>query len=462
MKRIGNFRIILFFTVLTFLLTVGVVYAWERLLMSPLYSYYERRYPGPDYADYRWRMAQRIEHFFISVTVDIVVVTLLLRLINSQEHRLRLSEERYRSLFEQAADGIAVVSARNHRLVEANHKLVEMLGCRADELLGKHVSDILKSGDESGRERSGFHAWNGERELAIKQSTGGELQVSASCGKLTTGRETLIMLIIRDLTEKKRLESEKGYIERQLYQSAKLASLGELSAGVAHEINNPLNCIVNFAQLLKEDRVARNETEEKMLQGIIDEGDRIAEIVRDLLTFARQSPDVPARTPLSPLISDSVSLFGWHLAKSGIRVEIDIPEAVSPVLADPSRLRQVVVNMISNARYALESGTSIEKVIRITARDLEKDCRTWVRLEFYDNGVGIGREIIEKVFDPFFTTRRDGGGTGLGLSLSFGIIRDYGGTITVESEEGHYSKFIIILPAARSVEPQYAENLTRR
>jgi PAS domain S-box-containing protein len=462
MKRIGNIRIILFFTVLTFLLTVGVVYAWEKLLMSPLYQYYESHYPGAENADYRWRMAQRIEHFFISVTVDVVVVTLLLRLINSQQRRLKISEERYRALFEQAADGIAVVSPRDNRIVEANHKLVEMLGCRAEALVGTHVSDVLKFREGSGSEREGFQAWGGERELVVQLPSGLELSVSASCGKLTTGRETLFILIIRDLTERKRLESEKGDIERHLFQTAKLASLGELSAGVAHEINNPLNCIVNFAQLLKEDRVARNETEERMLQGIIDEGDRIAEIVRDLLTFARQSPDIPTRTFLPPVIHDSVLLFGWQLAKSGIALEIDIPESVSPVLADPSRLRQVVINMISNARYALEAGTSDARVIRISARDLEEDGRLWVRLEFYDNGAGIRREIIEKVFDPFFTTRRDSGGTGLGLSLSFGIIRDYGGTISVESEEGRFTRFIIILPAAHSMEPQYAENLARR
>jgi PAS domain S-box-containing protein len=476
MRRIGNIRIIIFFTVLTFLLTVSVVYAWERALMSPLYRYYERHYPGAENADYRWRMAQRIEHFFISVTVDVIVVSLLLRLINNQQRKLLLSEERYRSLFEQAADGIAVVRAMDHQIVEVNHKLIEMLGQQASWMIGKHVCDVLRcyggSGSAeskgvfeligSGDKEPGFMVWTGERELTLQLSGGGPLPVSVSCGELTTGRETLLILIIRDLTLRKRLEGEKQDIEQQLFQSARLASLGELSAGVAHEINNPLNCIVNFAQLLKEDGVARNEIEGKMLQGIIDEGDRIAEIVRNLLTFARQTTDTTSQVCLLNVIDNSMSLFGHQLSKEGIRVEIDLPQAVSPVMADPSRLRQVVVNMVSNARYALKDRSCEARVIRISARDVEKDGRRFVRLEFFDNGAGIRRDIIDKVFDPFFTTRRDSGGTGLGLSLSFGIIRDYGGTITVESEEGSYTKFIVLLPTARSLEPEYAENLAGR
>jgi histidine kinase len=127
------------------------------------------------------------------------------------------------------------------------------------------------------------------------------------------------------------------------------------------------------------------------------------------------------------------------------------------VRADGSRLRQVVVNMISNAHHALKakaSDPSERKVFRISARRAGKNGEL-VRVEFYDNGVGIKPQNLSKVFDPFFTTRRDGGGTGLGLSVSFGIIRDFGGTINVESEEGKYTRFVIELAAAESLQAEY-------
>jgi len=275
--------------------------------------------------------------------------------------------------------------------------------------------------------------------------------------------EHLIILLVRDLSTRKRLEDEKQEIQRQLYESAKLASLGELSAGVAHEINNPLNGIINFAQLLKDEPVQRNRFERQMIDGIIDEGGRIAEIVRGLLTFARHDENEPRQINLAEMINTSIALFARQFAKDGVRVEIDIAPDLPPVRGDVSRLRQVIVNMISNAHYALKAkraAAAEEKVFRIKAQSVEKitggrSQGAIVRLEFYDNGTGINRKDIPRVFDPFFTTRRDSGGTGLGLSISFGIVRDHGGTITVSSEEGRYTRFQIELPIVAQAEPQY-------
>jgi signal transduction histidine kinase len=130
------------------------------------------------------------------------------------------------------------------------------------------------------------------------------------------------------------------------------------------------------------------------------------------------------------------------------------------VTADGSRLRQVVINMISNAHHALRAKQDGPKILRVTASAVERAGRQRVHLEFYDNGAGIRREDIDKVFDPFFTTRRATGGTGLGLSLSFGIVREYGGTITVESVEGSYTRFIVELPAegSRGIEHERAKS----
>lgn len=127
-------------------------------------------------------------------------------------------------------------------------------------------------------------------------------------------------------------------------------------------------------------------------------------------------------------------------------LEVDVPQNLPTVHAEGSRLRQVVVNMISNAYYALRAKNSETKVFHIKAGTVDRQGRQYLRLEFFDNGIGIRQEDLGKIFDPFFTTRRDKGGTGLGLSLSFGIIREFGGTIVVESEEGNYTRFIVDLP----------------
>ena len=268
-----------------------------------------------------------------------------------------------------------------------------------------------------------------------------------------------MIVSLRDLSIRKRFEAEREEMQRQVYQSSKLASIGALSAGVAHEINNPLNGVINFAQLLKDEERPRSEFEQQMIDGIIDEGGRIAQIVRGLLAFARADTHELTQVHFVDSIETSIALFGRQFEKDGIKVEIDLEPNLPLVQADGSRLRQVVVNMISNAHHALKAKTfdpQEAKVFRITARRAGKS-RELVRVEFYDNGVGIKREDLGKVFDPFFTTRRDAGGTGLGLSVSFGIIQDFGGTISVESEAGKFTRFIIELSAMEAREAEYVK-----
>ncbi|HSB11565.1 MAG TPA: ATP-binding protein [Blastocatellia bacterium] len=467
MKKIGSFKLIIFFTALTVVLTWLVIFGYESYLRGPFYSWVEARYPGDK--PLQETIEQRVEHFWISTMVDVIVVTLLLGLVNRQQRKVRESEKRYRALFEHAGDGIGVVTALDHLLVDANKKFGDILDLNHQAIVGKHISEIIdvvgdgpehrllsklcdKGADEAGE-------WSDEEELDIRTGAGSQVTVAASCSKLSTGKQRFFILIIRDVTERKRLHRERQEIERQLFQQSKLASLGELSAGVAHEINNPLNCIVNFAQLLRDDGVARNEMERRMVDGIIEEGDRIASIVRNLLTFARQDSNKPTAVSVIRVIGDSVSLFGSQLERDGITLELESDPEIYPVRADATRLRQVVVNMISNAHYALKGKAPGERLFRITARNAGRAGERVVRMEFYDNGPGVPSKNVDKIFDPFFTTRRDSGGTGLGLSLSFGIIRDYGGQIWVESEEGRYTRFIVELPAEVSREAEYAESL---
>lgn len=469
MRKIGSIKLILFFTALTILLTWLVILGYESYLRKPFYDWVETRYAGDKLL--QDQLEQRIEHFGISTMVDVIVVTLLLGLVNREQRKLTESEKRYRALFEQASDGIGVITAAGHRVVDTNKKFEDILGYGHDALAGAHICELMGRSDQGSEQGLLNHlfnskgdfelkdnVWSDEVELLVTTPSGSQVTVSASCSHLVTGKHTFFILLIRDLTERKRLQKERQEIERQLFQQSKLASIGELSAGVAHEINNPLNCIVNFAQLLRDDGVARNETEQRMVDGIVEEGDRIASIVRNLLTFARQDPNLPRAVAIPQVIENSVSMFGRQLERNGITLEIEAAPDVLPVRADASRLRQVVVNMISNAHHALKSRVEGPKLFRISARNVERPGERIVRIEFYDNGPGVLPENIDKIFDPFFTTRRDSGGTGLGLSLSFGIIRDYGGRIWVESEPGSYTRFVVELPADLSREAEYAES----
>jgi PAS domain S-box-containing protein len=459
MKRTSNFNLIVFFTFLTFVLTAFVVLAWEQTIRDPFFSWVERRYPGAHNEYKREQFQQRVEHFTISIAVDMVVVTLLLRLVDRQQRRLVESEHRYRALFEQASDGIGVVAASDYHLVDANHKFCQILGCEIEGLIGRDIRNIIRPLSAAAPGTKTLAALledgeTGESELTVESSAGRPVPVAVSFNTLSTDRERLLILILRDLSARRLLEAEREEMQRQLFQTSKLASIGELSAGVAHEINNPLNGIINFAQLLKDEPVERSDFERQMIDGIIDEGGRIAQIVRGLLTFARHDTHELGLVRLADAVKTSFSLFGRQLEKDGVEVELDVPVDLPPVRADGSRLRQVIVNMISNAHHALKAKPRGDeaRLFRVTGRAFERDGRRWVRVEFYDNGVGIPPANTAKLFDPFFTTRRDTGGTGLGLSISFGIVRDHGGTIRVESEEGRYTRFLVELPADESEE----------
>jgi PAS domain S-box-containing protein len=447
--------------VLTISLTIGVIAAWEVSMRPVFFAWVDARYPGDANVELRWNIKQRFEHFLISFTVDLLVVTMLLRLVHRQQRELRMSEERYRTLFEQARDGIGLIRLSDQRVLDANNKVCEILDLSEQECIDKDVRELFRTTiptEVSELTLTTNGQPSSEREVTIQTAKGQSRPISISFTPLTAGGEEMMIMSLRDLSIRKKLEAEREEMQRQLYQSSKLASIGELSAGVAHEINNPLNGVINFAQLLKDEERPRSEFEEQMIDGIIEESERIAQIVRGLLTFARADTQELRQVPFAEAIKTSIALFGRQFEKEGITVEIDLEPDLPFVKADSSRLRQVVLNMISNAYHALKAkpaDSPERRVFRIGARRAGKDGEL-VRVEFYDNGVGIKHADLNKVFDPFFTTRRETGGTGLGLSISFGIVRDFGGTIKVESDEGKFTRFIIELAAVETWEAEYA------
>ncbi len=227
---------------------------------------------------------------------------------------------------------------------------------------------------------------------------------------------------------------------RQLLQAEKLTALGELIAGVAHEINNPLSTIMGYSQLLMGGEFPE-EVRKRRLETVHSEAERMAKIVRNLLTFARKHPPEKKFLGLNGIIEKTLELKTYHFRASQIEVEKDLDPDLPRTMLDFHQMQQVIINLLNNAEQALiESGRRGR--IRIETRVRADRIVTRVS----DNGPGMPLEIQERIFEPFFTTKQEGKGTGLGLSLCYGITREHGGTIQVESRPGEGASFIIELP----------------
>ncbi len=256
------------------------------------------------------------------------------------------------------------------------------------------------------------------------------------------GKISGLVLSLIDVTDNITLYSE-------LLRAEHLASVGRLAAGVAHEVNNPINGIINYAQILL-NKFGQESKEYEIANRIIKEGDRIAGIVRSLLSFARESKDEKKPVHLNDILSDSLALTETMLKKDGIKLAINIGPSLPRINAQPQHIEQVFLNLISNACYGLNlkyPGAHNDKMIKIFAEAFTEDTTQYVRILFYDQGAGIPAEIKDRVIDPFFTTKSASEGTGLGLSISHGIISDHGGRIKIESIEGKFTNVIIELPA---------------
>ncbi|MBS1112584.1 MAG: hypothetical protein H6Q92_346 [Nitrospirae bacterium] len=285
-------------------------------------------------------------------------------------------------------------------------------------------------------------------------STGepGVAEISTPDGRLWSSRAYPIKDIqgkVKSVMEVSTDITEKVLMQAQRMRANHLASIGELAAGVAHEINNPINGIINYAQILR-NRTQEGSRERDVSERIIKEGERVAFIVKSLLSFARERKEEKVPVPVSAVLLDTLSLTEVHLKKNAIGLTILLPEGLPKIRAHPQQLQQVFLNIINNARYALNEKypqADPDKVLIIRGEEKIADGQRYVCLVFEDHGTGIPKDVIEKAMNPFFTTKAVNIGTGLGLSISHGIISDHGGKIEIESREGLYTRVRVLLPA---------------
>jgi two-component system NtrC family sensor kinase len=242
-----------------------------------------------------------------------------------------------------------------------------------------------------------------------------------------------MLLVAEDVTEQRR-------VQEQLMQSEKLSSLGEMISGVAHELNNPLATVMAYAQLLIEAEVPQDVR--RMLGTVNSESIRCQKIVQSLLTFARRHSPERRRIELEPLLREAVQLVSYRSRSEGVKIDLQVSGGLPVVMADPHQLQQVFLNILNNACQAMEEVKGARRILA-AARPEEGG----VRIEFTDSGPGIAPEALPRLFDPFFTTKAVGEGTGLGLSLAYGIVREHGGAIEARNAPPMGACFSLFLPA---------------
>jgi PAS domain S-box-containing protein len=348
---------------------------------------------------------------------------------------IRREGAKWRALTESAADMILIVDARDGSVQERNKVAVAMLGqAELREFVESHDFEELARGLEAARTRPGEPI--ALRELKVRAKDGRELRVDVRLSGIDLGHERVIELSLRDVTR------ERG-MERQLAISERLSSLGLLTAGVAHEINNPLEGIGNYLSLLQRDDVTP-ERRTRYVEQVREGFERIRTIVRDLLAFARPGVE-HGEAEVGEVVERVHKLCSYTASFGEVRVEMRGLERPLIVPGDRGRLEQVLLNLMLNAATAMGGRGRILVSAERVSRGFEGEPS--VRITVDDEGPGIAPEHLSSIFDPFFTTTQ---GNGLGLSISYGIVRAHGGSLTAANRAEGGARFVIELPAARS------------
>lgn len=362
--------------------------------------------------------------------------TVILRDITERKQAARLmrqSEERYRRLI--AVSPLAILVNRDDRVIFINDAGLRLFGAvKAEEILDRPTLDLFHP-DCHALVRERLHELlEGSTTAPVMEKKivtldGRVVDVEMSAAKFIDEEGPAVVAMLRDVGERKRLQD-------QLRKTERVAELGTLASGMAHEIGTPMNVILGRAEYLM-DRV-KEEPIKKGLQTIVTQVERITKVMNQLLSFARRKPPERQALDLKAVVENSLEIFQERLARHRIRVETALGESCPMVQADADQMSQVLINLIMNAIHAMPEGGALRVAMEPTGE--------MVRLTVADTGHGIPKELIKSIFDPFFTTKEFGKGTGLGLTVVKGIVEEHQGTIGVESEPGKGTMFTIMLP----------------
>jgi two-component system NtrC family sensor kinase len=360
------------------------------------------------------------------------------------ERELKEANEFLMNLIESSVDGI-IVTDMNGNILIFNRGAENILGYKREEVVGKmpiryiyppgvakEVMEKLKSPDFGGVGKlTSFPI--------VHRRKDGELiegDLSASIIYDEKGQEIASVGIFKDLRERLRIERELREMQQALLQSEKLAAMGKLTSQIAHELNNPIYGIMNTLELLKTE-ISPESKRRRILELSLSETQRLAEMLRNMLSFSKPEEEKKRPININDLIEGILLVMEKQMKESNVRVVTNFDDNLPQVMASTNQMRQVMLNMLKNAKEAMPKGGTL--TIQ-TSRDDHK-----VFIQIQDTGVGIPEDLRNKIFEAFFTTKQKVKGVGLGLSVCYGIIKDHGGEIKVESEEEKGTTFTISL-----------------
>ena len=277
--------------------------------------------------------------------------------------------------------------------------------------------------------------------LRLRRADRAPMWVEVTAHAESDGDVLRVQALMRDVSERKRLEDQARDLYHQLLQAEKLAALGQTISGVAHELNNPLATILTWAERLAQ-RPADEQTR-RGLETILAESERAARIVRNLLTFARKRHTTRAMVDVNQVVRETLALRAYEQRLNNVTIIDALAAGLPQVFADPHQMQQVLLNLVINAEQAMVAANGRGTLILRTWHDAERDA---VILEVNDDGPGVPDEVQPRIFDPFFTTKEVGKGTGLGLTVAYAIVQEHGGRITVKSQPGRGASFYVEMP----------------
>ncbi|MBW2518483.1 MAG: PAS domain S-box protein, partial [Deltaproteobacteria bacterium] len=378
------------------------------------------------------------------------------------ENALRESEARYRQLLNHAPSGIYEIDLINGKFVSVNDVMCEYTGYTRHELLSMNALDILtEEGQTKSLERFD-RIQKGEKvpasvEYKIKTKSGRELWALLNTKFLqdAEGRPTRILVVAHDITELKQAQEEKKNLESQLQQAQKMEAIGTLAGGIAHDFNNILSVIIGYTELILMNARVDSEVRQN-LKEIFNASKHARDMVKQILAFSRQNKQERKPIQVAHIVKEALKMLRASLP-STISIQQKIEKNTAIIEADPTQIHQVLMNLCTNAAHAIDEK---DGELEISLANVELDQNTaseipdlypgsFLKLSVRDTGDGIAPEALPQIFNPYFTTKEKGEGTGLGLAVVQGIIKSLNGAITVDSQVGHGSTFHVYLPTIK-------------
>lgn len=365
------------------------------------------------------------------------------------ETALKGSEERYRSLFHGSKDGI-YITTKDGRLIETNQSFRDMFGVTEEELIGSKAEDLCVDPADYVEmlEQMLLKGSVKDYSVRLRRTDGTEIQCLLTGGIRYSDDGTVLQYqgIVRDVTEYKRLE-------QQLFQAQKMEAIGTLAGGIAHDFNNILHAISGYTELAL-DTFPGEANLQASLDTVLSSVERASDLVNQILTFSRQSRQERKLVDIAPIADEAIRFLRASLP-STIEIRQTIQPGLKSIVADPTEIHQVLLNLSTNASHAMRNAGGILLIALENTRVDERSTvlgpgiapGVYIRITVSDTGIGMGKETVQRIFDPYFTSKEKGEGTGLGLAVVHGIVSSYGGAIRVQSEVGQGSTFQIYLPS---------------